>query len=114
MMETSEIQPWPDLPDAISIAAMLWLTLKGTMNIGGDGRRYRGQPELCSAESLPKLPGSQPWETFLNVDEYRGAMKLLDYILSRASEADRALVFTTFASMALDTGKSFDFRDAMH
>jgi len=114
---TTEREEWPECPELAAIAARLFTSLGGTFTIGENGQRYTGNPEPCLfrmlGEALPALPGAQPHEGFLNGDEYRGAVKLLNYVLRRTSQADRDMIFDAIGVVGIHPSKPFDFRDML-
>lgn len=113
----SECQRWPESPDIAGLAAMLFIKMGGHFSIGSNGERYSGRPEPClfriQDQSLPVLPGAEPHEQFHSDEEWRGAIKLLDYIISRLSAADKNMIFDGFASVAIDERQPFDFRERL-
>ena len=114
---TRERQPFPSSPDITALAGMLFQSLGGVLTVDQNGQRNRVQVEPAqyrlSGASLPKLPHAQPNEVFLNGDEYRGAMKVLDYVLDRLSDADREMLYGAFASHPGQAEADFDFRELL-
>lgn len=102
----------PDHPDLALFVATLFERLGGSLEIDEAGRRQACRPDLRARE-LPQLADARPWERFGSHDEWRGAVKLAEYWLSRLSPADREFVFTLLAPPALGTEGSFDFREQL-
>lgn len=113
-----ERQRFPSSPDITALAGMLYQALEGILVLGANGRRLRMQPEpghfRVTNAGLPELPQAQPHETFLNGDEYRGAMKVLGYVIDRLSESDRELLFCAFADQVEPEADQFDFREMLN
>lgn len=107
----------PSNLDVAGIFAALFLRLGGTFTVGSNGVRYVGRPEPAlfrlQKRGLPQLLESEPWEQFHSADEWRGALKLVDYVLTRLSESDQDWVFGCFASVAMDDRKQFDFLERL-
>ena len=101
----------PDHPDLARFVATLFQRLGGRLEIDAGGRRIALLPDFDrSWRAIPRLAGAQPSEQFRNEDEWRGAVKLVEYWLNRLSDRDRELVFTACAELRIDRGNSFDFR----
>lgn len=113
----SENQPLPENPGAAIMVGMLFKRLGGSFTIGADGRRWVGQQEPCAyrmrGEEYPQLPGAEPWEEFLSVEQWRGATRMLMYLLERLDPADKDYLFSVFAPIAVDDRDGFDFRKHM-
>lgn len=107
-------QTWPDMPEVASFVAMCFIRLGGNFAISSEGRRYMGQPEGALHDrlsSVPQMPKAVHRHRFQSEREWTGALKLLSYALEHLSDGDRELVFGSFASVALNPRKSFDFRE---
>ena len=105
----------PDHPDLARFVASLFRRLGGRLEIDAAGRRRAVLPDFDRAwrerRAIPQLTGAQPAERFHNEDEWRGAVKLVEYWLNRLSDRDRELVFTACADLRIDRGDRFDFRE---
>lgn len=109
-------QTLPDCPELAIFVGRLYQMLGCRLTID-EGHRYAWRPEpACfrlQGESLPQLPGAEPHEQFSGADEWRGAVKLADYWLSRLSAADKHLIFTLLAPVRMQAPSDFDFREHM-
>lgn len=109
-------QPLPDNPELALFVAGLFQRLGGRLSING-GQRFAWRPEpvyfRLQGEGLPQLPDAQPHERFHSVGQWRGALKVADYWLSRLSAADKELVFTLFAPVGAGHPERFDFRERL-
>jgi hypothetical protein len=105
----------PESSDIAGFCAMLFIKLGGTFAVGSNGVRYAGRPEpvlfRLQEKGLAQLPEPEPHERFHSSDEWRGAIKLLDYCLARMSQADQDFIYAAFASVAVDDRKPLDFRE---
>lgn len=105
----------PESSDIAGFCAMLFMRLGGSFAIGSNGVRYAGKPEpilfRLQGEGLPQLPDAKPHECFHSDAEWQGAIKLVDYCLSRLCKADRDFVYGALASVSVDDRHSFDFRE---
>lgn len=110
-----ELHLFPENPGAAIVIGMLFQKLGGTLTIGSDGRRFLGQIEPCAyralGDELPQLPGAEPWEKFLSVEQWRGATRMLMYLVKRMDSADKDFLFEVLAPCGLND--SFDFREHM-
>lgn len=108
---------WPESFDLASFCATMFLRLGGSFTIDGNGVRgvIRPMPALfrIRERGLPQLPDAGPEEQFQNADEWKGAVKFLEYVLARLGEADEDLVFGALASEAIDDREPFDFREQL-
>ena len=108
---------WPDSPEIAIMTAGLFQKLGGNFSISSNGNRYAGRPMpylfADQGEGLPQLPVRSVSGLFHSEDEWQGAIKLLDYILHELSQNDRDLIYFTFAPVALDERKPFDFRELL-
>ena len=106
-------QPLPENPHVARFCAGAFRQLGGTFTIGSNGVRYAGCPEpvafRLAHKDLPQLPGSAPHEQFHSAEEWKGAMKLLDYVLARLGNRDADLIYQAFATDASHHGTA-DFR----
>ncbi|MEL7684416.1 hypothetical protein AAG594_08780 [Citromicrobium bathyomarinum] len=107
-----DCQPLPENPGAALVIGMLFLKLGGTLTTDSDGKRWIGQIEPCAyrfrGEEMPQLAGAKPHEQFLSVEQWRGATRMLMYLVQRLDQADLDLLFDTMAPCALKD--DFDFR----
>jgi hypothetical protein len=107
-----EDQLLPDCRELALFVAGLFQNLGGQLFIG-DGRRSALRPEPAyfrlRSEDLPQLPNAEPWEQFHSAEEWRGALKVAEYWLTRLSAADKDFVFTLMAPAFVDG--NFDFRE---
>ena len=107
-------QPLPECPELALFVGNLYQMLGCKLTIQ-EGHRYAWRPEPAyfrmQGASLPQLPGAEPQERFHSADEWRGAVKLTDYWLSRLSPADKNLIFTLLAPVAVRAPGEFDFRE---
>lgn len=107
-------QPLPDCPELAMFVAGIFQRLGGRLAIDG-GQHIRWRPEPAhfriKGEELPQLPDAKPWEEFHSADEWRGALKVAEYWLTRLSPADRSFVYTYFAPTRTHAAGDFDFRD---
>jgi len=105
----------PEDPAIAVIAASLFKRLGGEISTDG-GRRCLSKPEAVlfemRGESLPQLPDAEPHEQFHSAEEWRGALKLAEYLINRLSPADRDLVFA-LAPVHVHPIDDFDFRDML-
>ena len=107
-----ERQPLPDCPEVALFIASLFQRLGGSLfaETGGLGAVI---PEPIAfrmqGKQLPQMADAMPHEEFHSAGEWRGAMKLAHYWLSRLSAADQEFVATLFASVS--TEANFDYRD---
>ncbi len=106
----------PECPEVALLVANLFTRLGGQMYIS-NGRRQISKPEPAhfqmNGEELPQMPGAMPHERFHSNDEWRGAIKLADYLFSRLSDADADLVFQYLAPVSVPGGEAYDFRDQL-
>ena len=104
----------PENPGAAMLVGMLYLKLGGSFVIS-QGQRYTGQSELAAYEEdeYPQLPHAKPHEQFLTAEQWRGATRMLAYLISRLHPADTDLLFDLFAPVSIDPRGSFDFRDQL-
>ena len=113
----TERQAFPDSREIATLAGMLFCSLGGKLIIDKDGHRSRQQPEPAQfrlADSpLPVLPHAEPHEAFHSGDEYRGAIKVLSYMLDRLSDNDRDFLFEAMGSRPEPDSDDFDFRALM-
>jgi len=104
-----ELQRLPDSPEIAMFLACAFQRLGGMLAISSDGKRYAGRPEPCffrlEDKGLPQLPDSAPWEQFYAADEWRGALKFVDYFMARLSPADSDLIYDLFGTIAVDPRK---------
>lgn len=104
----------PDCPELAIFVGQMYQMLGCRLTIQ-DGGRYAWRPEPAyfrmQGQGVPDLPGAEPWEQFLNPNEWRGAVKLVDYWLSRLSCADKEMIFTLLAPVAMRSPGDFDFRE---
>lgn len=108
---TGNFQKFPDSPELALICAMTYQKL-GAQFVMFNHVRSISIP-LCTHAigGMPQMKGARPHEKFYDDKEYRGAMKLLGYFVSRLSEADKEFVWTMLASDRLSPDGDFDFRD---
>lgn len=109
---TDNFQRFPDNPDFALIIAMAYQKLGAQFVMGHNQVRSVSIP-MCTrlTGGIPQMGGAQPHEKFYDDSEYRGAMKILGYFISRLSDADAEFVFTLFAPVRLSPDGDFDFRD---
>ena len=109
-----EGQSLPDCPGLALFVADLFHKLGGQLSID-NGHRYVWSPEpgyfQLEGEELPQLHGAKPWEQFHSTDEWRGALKVAGYWLTRLSDADKNFVFTLLAPVCARPNEGFDFRE---
>ena len=113
---TGQLHVLPDCPELALLIAGAFQSLGGYLTTGSDGQRYAGRPEclrLTHPDGRPQLPKARSWEEFHSDDEWRGAIKLIDFWISRLSDRDKNFVFTLFAPVCIDPRKPFDFRELM-
>lgn len=107
----------PDCPAMAMTIGGLYTALGASFHINENGKRVAIRPEpyafTDAGASLPALPNANPCETFADDGEYRGAIKVLEYILARFGSADRELIFGLMASEANNEGSAFDFRERL-
>lgn len=104
----------PENPGAALLVGMLYIKLGGSFMISG-GQRYTGQLEPAAyrfkEKEYPQLPYAKPHEQFYTVEQWRGASRMLAYLVRRLDPADKDLLFDLFAPIAVDPRSSFDFRE---
>lgn len=102
----------PDCPELALFIGSLFQKLGGRLTID-NGQHFVTRPEASyfrlADEDLPQLTDAKPWERFQSRDEWRGALKLLDYWLARLSPDDENFVFSVFAPVSLSADGNFDF-----
>jgi hypothetical protein len=100
---------FPDNPHTAFFLATVFRRLGGSFSIGSNGTRYFGRPEpvlfRMRGEGLPQMPDPAPHEKFHTAEEWRGAIKLVEVLLRRLSDADTDLIFDQFAAAAVDERK---------
>lgn len=108
----------PDHPDLALFVATLFQRLGGTLAIDGDGRRQTQLPDFSAFQkvrrSKPMLPDARDGERFRNEDEWRGAIKLMNYWLSRLSVRDRDYIYTLCADLRVNLDEPFDFKQYLN
>lgn len=82
------------------LTGALFLCLGGSLIIDHTGRRSRIIPE--APEAIPQLPDPRPHEVFHSSEEWAGAMKLVDYLLTRLHPVDQAFVWDAFAEAVVE------------
>ncbi len=111
----ADCQSFPENPGAAMMIGMLFRKLGGTLTIGSDGARFLGQIEPCGyrilGDEFPQLPGAEPWEKFLSVEQLQGATRMLMYLMKRLDKADLDLLFEVMAPCGLKA--DFDFREQL-
>lgn len=96
---------YPPSPAIAVLIACAFQRLGGHLTITSRGERMRGRPcsgAYCSGAELPQLPGVEPWERFHSPKEWEGAIKLLDYFLTRLDSRDKDLIFDGFVEAAVE------------
>jgi hypothetical protein len=108
----------PDHPDLALFVATLFQRLGGSLTIDADGRRQSRQPDFSISKqdrhAMPVLPDSRDGERFRNEDEWRGAIKLMNYWLSRLSVRDRDYIYTLCADLRVNLDEPFDFKQYLN
>ncbi|NCP11697.1 MAG: hypothetical protein GW859_07050 [Sphingomonadales bacterium] len=80
----------------------LFEQLGGRFVIGTDGRRGRQVPEFDFCDLPQPLAEDAPHARFHSIDEWRGALKLVEIALDRLDADDRAMVYDAYADAAVD------------
>ena len=85
---------------------MLYERLGGGFIVSSNGTRQMGRPEPCvfemNGEVLPQLPFAQPHNQLLNDEQWRGAMRMLDCLISALSSDARTVIFDHLAPVVID------------
>ena len=90
----------PECPEAAVLLAGMFMRLGAHLIIDSKGDRRMILPEPCSFEDrkLPEpVPNPKPHETFLNGEQYRGALRMLTAMMNRLHPTDSAFVYDAFA-----------------
>ena len=104
----------PENPTFAILTGLLFKQLGGILARDVSGRmRWLPEPVVfrMNGEELPQMPEPEAHERFHNADEWRGALKLADYLLVHLDDADKELVFEMLAPLSIDPEKPFDFRE---
>jgi hypothetical protein len=106
-----EFQHFPDIPDAAMLIAITFKKLGVQFLMGDDGSKGVSIP-MCPrlTGGIPILSEARPHERFANETEYRGALKMIGYLISRLSENDKDFVWPIICTGQLPDGV-FDFHN---
>lgn len=104
-------EQFPDNPEVALFIANAFKQLGAQFIIGHNEARSVSIP-LCTRFNggLPHLHEARLHERFSGDVEYRGAMKLMGYFVSRFSDADLDHVFAKLASVKSLPDSDFDYR----
>jgi hypothetical protein len=104
----------PPDPEVAFVLGILFQQLGGDFAIDSNGKRYIGRGfEPVAQSAIPQLTNTPPHRQFLNVDQWEGAMRVIETGLSALHPDDKAFLFDAFATCTTDPRKPFDFREQL-
>ena len=109
---STQLHELPDCPTFALIVAGAFRRLGGFLAVDSAGRAMAGLPMNPEPGQRPQMPYARPSEQFHSDHEWRGAIKVAEYFLTRLSARDKALVFG-LVDPVCDDGAPFDFRDRL-
>lgn len=97
-----EMSELPSSPEIALLVGALFKQLGGDLMINPDGRRYSSIIEPCLLDRLPTISSLEPCYQPMNVEQYRGAMRLVSGLLHHLCKDDKDFIFDLFADANVD------------
>jgi hypothetical protein len=97
----------PADPEVAFVLGIVFRQLGGFFAIAGNGKRYFGRIEPAHESTVPQLPGSKPHQRLGSPEQWEGAMRVVETLLSALHPDDKTMLFDLFADCATDPRGDF-------